>query len=170
MLISGRDPTKVNISLLCDAQRRSIFCQSPAFTANLIGIGDPKSLTPEEEAIVFCPPHFYRAASLECLSPGYTNPFMSDQAGGLMHELLHSRALMGQIILDGSPAGGLLFCYDYFCTSQYAHDRVLPDFPDKNRPEFVAKNYEFYAYAARAKRTDCTWTEYIGSRFGLRND
>lgn len=72
----------------------------------------------KSEDIVFCPSYFYNAPTLECLSPGLLNSGMSEHAGGLLHELLHSHQLIVEPwIYDGT------YCYDYSCTVQYAHDR-----------------------------------------------
>ena len=116
---------------------------------------------------MICPEYFYNPIALECINPSYV-PFglqalASDQGGLMLHELLHvTTTSKGQTqINDGSPT-----CYDWNCVTQHAHDRVLPDFPAENLPENVATNYEFFAYSARASRSDCTWTEYAGNVWG----
>lgn len=49
---------------------------------------------------------------------------------------------------------------------QNAHDRVLPGFKQENLPENVGSSYEFFAYAARAARAECSWTEFAGDLYG----
>ncbi len=49
---------------------------------------------------------------------------------------------------------------------QNAHDRVLPGFKRENRPENVGSNYEYFAYAARGGRAECSWLEAAGELYG----
>ena len=49
---------------------------------------------------------------------------------------------------------------------QNAHDRVLPGFKPENLPERVGSTYEYFAYAARAGRTDCSWMDFAGDLYG----
>ena len=81
----------------------------------------------------------------------------------MLHELLHIDTVVNAPtrILDGSPR-----CYTWGCMTQHAHDRVLPEFPAVNLPENVAANYEYFAYTARAVRSECSWTEYAGHAWG----
>lgn len=81
----------------------------------------------------------------------------------MLHELLHIKTVVNAQtqILDGSPP-----CYVWACLTQNAHDRVLPGFPAVNLPENIATSYQYFASAARAARTDCSWTEYAGHVWG----
>ncbi|KAL8829198.1 MAG: hypothetical protein Q9191_002149 [Dirinaria sp. TL-2023a] len=116
---------------------------------------------------IICPEYFYNPIALECINPTHV-PFKlqqlaSDQGGSMLHELLHVTTLshLQPQISDGSPA-----CYEWNCMTQNAHDRELPGFPAEKLPENVASNYEYFAYSARASRSDCSWTEYAGNVWG----
>ena len=65
------------------------------------------------------------------------------------------------LIADGDP-----LCAEWNCIVQNAHDRALPGFKPENLPENVGSNYEYFAYAARAGRTECSWTEFAGDLYG----
>lgn len=65
------------------------------------------------------------------------------------------------LIADGDPP-----CADWNCIVQNAHDRVLPSFKEENLPERVGSTYEYFAYAARAGRMDCSWMEFAGDLYG----
>ena len=43
---------------------------------------------------------------------------------------------------------------------------MLPAFNPENLPERVGSSYEYFAYAARAGRTDCSWMEFAGDLYG----
>jgi len=117
--------------------------------------------------LVACPSYFYTPMASECINPmsmaGGFKELAQDQGGIMLTELLHivTQQNQGSLVEDGNPE-----CYDWNCMVQNAHDRVLPTFPDVNLPERVAINYEFFAYANRASRTDCTWTEFAGATWG----
>lgn len=149
----------------CDPLRKSPYCKSQShirivqFTGGSIGY---------VAVIVACPEYFYQAISLECIDPSavpsrYLTGLAQDQSGSMLHELLHIKTVVNAQtqIMDGSP-----LCYGWSCMTQNAHDRVLPGFPAVNLPENVATNYEYFAYAARAARGDCSWTEYAGHAWG----
>lgn len=58
-------------------------------------------------------------------------------------------------------------CYDFACATAFAANRNMPGFDSRNRPEVVATNYEYYAYAVRATSAGCSWTGYAGDSYGL---
>lgn len=150
------------ISFLCDPQRKSWACR---FGTNAILLGYPATQTAQ---IILCPNFFYQPQTLECEVPSTQNPYISEMTGSLMHELLHIRWLVNRVINDGvSSTGEEAQCYNWNCVTNYAQSRKLPTFDPRNYPENVAAAYEYYAYAARAAVTDCSWTTYVGSMFGL---
>lgn len=63
--------------------------------------------------------------------------------------------------------GGVAGCWDFACATAFAANRNTPGFDSRNRPEVVATNYEYYAYAARATKAGCSWTGYAGEGYGL---
>jgi len=120
--------------------------------------------------ILLCPNYFYEPMASECINPSYMpglfSAFQEDQGGKMLQELMHvtTQANGASAIKDGSPE-----CYGWACLTQNAHDRVLPTFPNANLPENVATNYEYFAYAVRASRAECTWTDFAGAAWGALN-
>ena len=93
---------------------------------------------------------------------------MSEMAGTILHELTHVNWLVDRNIKDGwSNDFGWGACYGWTCATYNAQHSVLPGFDIRNAPANVATNYEYFAYAARAAVTDCSWTGWLGDTFGL---
>jgi len=150
------------INFKCDPRRKTLTCKFGTDSA-LIGFPNRKLAY-----MIFCPRFFYQPAALECEAPSTANPYIQDQAGTLLHELIHVRWLVNRDIGDGYSASGEGGeCYGWPCVTSYAQNRNLPGFDPRNLPENVASNYEYYAFAVRAAYTDCSWTTYAGSMFGI---
>lgn len=151
------------ITFFCDPPRQSLAC-----THGTIAViaGSPSTQTAN---IVLCPPFFYQPQALECEAPSFYNPRIDEMAGSLLHELTHVPWLVGRDVQDGYISGSAEtgYCYDWNCVTQYAQERNLPTFDTRNNPENVATAYQYYALAARAAATDCSWKSYVGSMFGL---
>lgn len=126
-----------------------------------------------EATIVLCPTFFYYPLSLECLNPSAEArrdvATDLDQGGAILHELLHIPWLTdGLIIGDGyNSDGSHINCYTYKCTTEYAANRFKPLAHPRNLPEYIATNYEMYAYAVRASNAGCSWSAYPGHDYGF---
>ncbi|KAL8827575.1 MAG: hypothetical protein Q9191_003099 [Dirinaria sp. TL-2023a] len=149
------------IKLRCDFQRKTHFCKEGTRAFLVL---------PHTAYMIFCPGFFYQPLALPCAVPTQQNPTINEQGGNFLHLLLQVPHLVGRDIHDGyhtDPKWKFGACYDWRCVTWYAYNRVLPDFNPVNFPENVAANYEYFAYGVRAEQTDCSWTRYAGSFFGL---
>ena len=150
------------VSFRCDPRRKTQICK---YGTEAAALGQPASKT---LYLVVCPSFFNSPASLQCEVPSTSNPYLTDQAVSVMHELLHVRWLVNRNIGDGwSPQFGQGACYDYNCAVANAQNARLPATDLRNYPVNVMANYQYYAIAVRAATTDCSWTTWAGSMFGM---
>ena len=153
------------ITIHCDPHRQTTGCKS--------GLTAFANWDYTREAIiVLCPSFFYYPPSLQCLDPstaGRPDVATNADAGGIiLHELLHIPWLTnGLQIGDGVNADGSHSdCYTYECATAYTANRNKPGVDVRNLPEFVAVNYEMYAYAIRSSNRGCSWSAYPGYDYG----
>lgn len=151
------------VKYLCDPTRHTLACKFGT-TAALLGI--PSTQT---AYILLCPTFFYQPATLECETPSTENNYIEEIAGSILHSLISIQWLVNRDIQNGFSSTGMENdCSEWNCVTSYAQSRNLPLFDSRNYPENVAAAYLNYAFAARAALTDCSWTNYVGSMFGLQ--
>lgn len=160
----GSNRNRTGVEYWCDPLRQSTACTQPVDGFRVLSNTaiDYDNLWNSTTDILFCPTFFHLPVSRECEKP-FLPTTERDQAGALLHELIHTRQVVSEdtnnridsYVLRTSQNTPLVYIgWDNIKRIATRESVALP--------EEVASSYMYYALQARGLREPCSYADEFG--------